>query len=1307
MKKLLVALAIVASSVLCADEPPRMPAEYCADAAEVFASAKDVSADRFPDADMVTIEDKIHTKYFADGTYQMWDDEWIMVLTEKGRRELSTITLGVSLRYGDAAIECVEIIGTNGVVRTVDFKKTLKMATDNSSMNSNIYDPLDKNLMCAVPGLAVGEIRHVRYTRRTLKARMKNTWADLSMLEYTAPIIATTISVDQPNDLPVVHAAVRNPFSNTVTRAENKSLGNNRTLLSWTAKDVPQAFPEPNMPPMYTQTQLLTLSTIKNWQDVSKWYWQLCLPHLAATTPEMTNEVKRLVKDCKTDMDKVRAIFKFVSQEIRYMGLTTETEAPGYEPHDVKMTFDNRYGVCRDKAVLLVALFQIAGLKAYPILIHVDAKKDSQIPNPYFNHAITAVEISDKRQENETGYDGKYWLMDPTDESARDLFPSYLSNRSFIVARPEGDDLRTSPVVPVQRNTMDVDASGVLNADGSALVKYEINLGGINDNAFRDALLRKTPQERSEMFERFFKRISKGAELLALKITPVDLRNTDETLKVVADVRFYDLVLNGEESEELTLPLFTREMNLASMMLEENTSLETRRFPLVFSTTVGANEVLKLELPDELGKVKKLPEDFSVTPKSATNSFVCSLKMRLNGKCLTVERNLSLKAVEFSVGAYGELREALKEIETAERKNPLFAVNKNENADTRIKSVKQIVHFVSPKSWVTTNIVEREILTYQGKKNHSELEFTYVPCARSVEVVEATVSNRNGNVLFVTPKEINEMDGSWVAKAPRYPASKILVVNLPGVEIGSVIRTTVVDAVTNSPVAYWGSYSFGDADPTDFECLEYHVPADVNLKVITKNLEEVGVVQTIVTNADDSCVLTLQAKDLKGISKEPSQASALSWRAVVRATAQDWESFGEELSDALDAARDAGSEDATRIAKEITKDCATPSEKIGAIRKYLAKNMRTAGPGLFALPFNVAFSSPDKALKDSYASATDMRNLLRVMLEAAGFDTEFLLSADDALDKRKSEEVLRIFPCVADFPYLFIRAEADGEVFWLGGENEWTPPEASAYFNDMYFDLDANEFGFVRPIVADKGSWYLPWTWFAASPTNNPNDWIERNALNVDIDVRENGAVDIKSTTLFWGSRIGALRKAADEMLPEKKSRVFQGLVGDIAQNATATSELVMDTMSYPYKMEFSAYVPGYATIDDDSITLKINDFDGTLFSIGGPVRVTPFKIAGNTESQSTYVIRFPEGYTKMEFEPQGFVIRNPLNDEEVWVEHDVKSSCVSNVLTVTVSRKDYPKRAVEFKPEFYPYFKEWNRKSSAPQCKTITVRKK
>ena len=212
-----------------AAELPPMPKEYLADPAEVIRAAAEVTSRKYPDADIVMLDDRIHTAYEADGTDVMWDDEWVKVLTEKGRRSRTTLTLDVSLRYGDAAIELVEIIGTNGVARRVDFRKTLKMATDNSSTSSNIYDPLDKKISCAVPGLSVGEIRHVRFCRRTRKARMQGAWADRQLFEHTAPICRTVVTVDQPKDNPIRHAVVRHGLDKTVTRAPDRPLGNGRT----------------------------------------------------------------------------------------------------------------------------------------------------------------------------------------------------------------------------------------------------------------------------------------------------------------------------------------------------------------------------------------------------------------------------------------------------------------------------------------------------------------------------------------------------------------------------------------------------------------------------------------------------------------------------------------------------------------------------------------------------------------------------------------------------------------------------------------------------------------------------------------------------------------------------------------------------------------------------------------------------------------------------------------------------------------------------------------------------------------------
>ena len=73
--------------------------------------------------------------------------------------------------------------------------------------------------------------------------------------------------------------------------------------------------------------------------------------------------------------------------------------------------------------------------------------------------------------------------MDPTDENAKDIFPAYLSDKSYIVCRPEGDKLRTSPVPPPERNSLDVESSGTLSGDGSVFLESEVRFSGINDTA--------------------------------------------------------------------------------------------------------------------------------------------------------------------------------------------------------------------------------------------------------------------------------------------------------------------------------------------------------------------------------------------------------------------------------------------------------------------------------------------------------------------------------------------------------------------------------------------------------------------------------------------------------------------------------------------------------------------------------------------------------------------------------------------------------------------------------------------------------
>ena len=345
--------------------------------------------------------------YRADGTGEAQDESFVKVLTEKGRRANRTMALSFMLPYSSPEVTRLEIIHPDGEVAPVDVAANSKETIDESQMAMNIYDPNNRVLQVNIPKVEIGDIVHSVTRMTTGRAYIPGQFAEENVLEGSGFIRHLTYEVFAPADRPLQRLALRDAVPGTVTYSARTNADGSITHL-WTAANVPRMFDEPAMPPYDMTLQRLYVSTLPDWQAVSKWYWDLSRPHLDATTPEMQAEVSTLTAGAKTDLDKIKAVFYHVSKKIRYMGLTPEKDRPGFEPHDVCLTFGKKYGVCRDKAALLVAMLRKAGLPAYPVLISVGVKRDPEVPDPDFNHAIAAVELQPGRLSADGSHGRKY-----------------------------------------------------------------------------------------------------------------------------------------------------------------------------------------------------------------------------------------------------------------------------------------------------------------------------------------------------------------------------------------------------------------------------------------------------------------------------------------------------------------------------------------------------------------------------------------------------------------------------------------------------------------------------------------------------------------------------------------------------------------------------------------------------------------------------------------------------------------------------------------------------------------------------------
>ena len=1224
-------------------------------------AANEVTTARFPDADSVTVDEIEKVKYNPDGTYEQTDECWTKILTEKGRRSESSMSLDYSKRYGEARILFVRAIGTDGVEREIDVSKTMKESTDNSSMSANIYDPLDRVITCTIPGLKIGETLHVKTMRKATQPRCKDKWADLSVMEWSHPIVRSTYEVTAPASRPLKKIAIRNPLGNIITNVTK--LADGSLVHTFTVTNSAQAFPEPDMPPLYTQIQNIRVSTSENWPEISKWYWDLCAPHLAKTNVAMCAKVKEL----KT----LEAIFKFVSQEVRYMGLTMEDTSPGYAPHDVDITFDNRYGVCRDKAGLLVAMLRLAGFKAFPVLIHVGAKLDPEVPQPFFNHAIVAVEEevgvgspsrtkeAAKHHSTTTTSDSNYILMDPTNENTKDLFPSYLCNNSYLVCRPEGEQLETSPVPPPEENALDIDSSATLSRDGSMFFETTIALGGINDTAYRGALVKRTPEERVKTFERILKLVVPGAELVKCEILPKDLRDTSVPMSAKLAAKFPEMVIRGETRDELTVPSISKTLGLVNWLLEGNTSLEKRRFTLKLDTTARVHEHLTIDLGQALGEVLELPRS-----EKTANGYDYERTFAVTNGTLTVDRSLTISAVEFTPEQYQNLREEIKRVEAAERKKPVFRTDRLHDANVRSILDSSETTLFSDTSWVTTNIDVTEVLTYKGKKDSAELKFNYHPSWKQIDLVYATVSNRDGRVYSVTPKEVNEMDCGWAASAPRYSAGKIKIVNLPSVEIGSVISVKTVVTVTNAPAPFYACLYFDSHQPID----------------------------RLVRRIDD---FKHDSNKVKRLPDEPNQPDGTLWRDYKIFTRGNWQVAAEELKK-VDL--DCGGEDAPApegIA-DMGRGRLAPADEIKLIRDWMAKYVKIVGPSLYELPLDEQLTDPEVIVKERYATRLDYIRTMCALLRGAGYEADVVFAANDANDPKEIRNRIKFEkPNVRAFATALCRVRVreggflgfGGEMkeHFIGTENQYAPIGPTAYEGCDYFDPESGEFGVVT----------VPEEKFSDS-TVELSEYV----------VRENGAVDLTVENRTYGSGVGGFRKTYSEILPEIRSRRYQAILGQIAQAASATSDLETDAESYPARRKFSCFIPDFATVQGDAITIQIPSLVSSIPSLTGTARQTPFAVSAANRESEEVTIRFPEGYTEIESLPKEIAFTNPLNPSEIWQTSEILTKIENGGLVVTVHGTVNKHEYSWYCAPFYELIKDWFRIASSRANRTITVRK-
>jgi transglutaminase-like putative cysteine protease len=590
-------------------------------------------AQRFPQAMMVVEDSRDSYDVAPDGKYLATSHYRATVLQEPGIEHLAKYGDSYYEQYDQVTVKRAVIIGPDGKETPVgpDNIKDLPMPANGPFYLQNV-----RLVLISFPQLQVGSTVEVDTETRRSAPPMDGTFSRLETLQIEHPVLRQSLTVTLPASMPLAWKAYRG----SVESARKEQDG--RVTYQWQVGEQPQLLSEPSMPPAQEVVPVLALSTIPAWKDVSRWF-----AGLSKEGQAMTPALERLVAEVTAGKagreEKIQALYFWVARNIRYVETAFTGEKAGFKPASADQTLQRKYGVCRDKAELLVALLRSIGVDASNVLITSGVRRDVDIPGIQFNHAIVAL--------REAG--GGWRFLDPTAEDSRQYLPYSDQDKYALVCTDEGEDIRLTPLAPPADNRMDITLDTVLGADGSLGAKVVMEPTGIYDLVFRQYLNSMPPARREMFFSTVAGRIFPGATVTGLTLPDLDDLNAPVRMAFTLTAR--DQGVRAGDYLVFTTPGQGGRLDLLLGSMLAGASSPRRRYPLALSATVESRIRETVQLPAGYA-VRSLPTDVDLRESGSALNRTC----RPAAGALAYAETFSTSDIYYSGEAYQGLRRLLE-----------------------------------------------------------------------------------------------------------------------------------------------------------------------------------------------------------------------------------------------------------------------------------------------------------------------------------------------------------------------------------------------------------------------------------------------------------------------------------------------------------------------------------------------------------------------------------------------------------------------------------------------------------------------
>jgi hypothetical protein len=203
--------------------------------------------------------------------------------------------------------------------------------------------------------------------------------------------------------------------------------------------------------------------------------------------PSIATQARALVAGKTGRWARIRALAEFVQRDIVYLAIQLDDDAlAGYRPHPAPEVLRNRYGDCKDKAALLIALLREIGESGRFVLLNSGspAATNQAWPSPDFNHAIVAIpadlDVPTSWPTIQVEGVGREVLFDPTNPVAPlGVLPAEDQGGYGLLIDSGRGRLFRFPRGSPAANSIRTTAAGTLDGDGVLKARIDRILSGL------------------------------------------------------------------------------------------------------------------------------------------------------------------------------------------------------------------------------------------------------------------------------------------------------------------------------------------------------------------------------------------------------------------------------------------------------------------------------------------------------------------------------------------------------------------------------------------------------------------------------------------------------------------------------------------------------------------------------------------------------------------------------------------------------------------------------------------------------------